>query len=235
MGWETTIYGPESAFVAFSLPIHSSYLYCHERAGWARKNWLCPRAQEPLGTPLFTVCYWLQLNERYLPIFAVDPTASCTTAAKFVKVIWNKKKLKISKSSRLKILLNIRFVGAALSTYAVSFIAALNAWCAVTCCMYRERWITVPLWLNNITRARSSSYLKALWRICESNCTRALDVGDTSNYALKSHLRFATAHFANLGCLDEICWLDTSNLWLSTFWKSQLLTSVVNSYFVIIT
>jgi len=39
----------------------------------------------------------------------------------------------------------------------------------------------------------------------EPNYTRALIAGDTLSYALKCHLRFATAHFANLGGLDEIC------------------------------
>jgi len=59
--------------------------------------------------------------------------------------------LKFVKPSKLKILLNIRFVVPALSTYAVSFIAALKAWCAVECCMNCERWIPVALWRNNIT------------------------------------------------------------------------------------
>ena len=59
--------------------------------------------------------------------------------------------LKFVKPSKLKILLNIRFVVPALTTYAVSFIAALKAWCAVAWCMHRERWIPVPLWRNNIT------------------------------------------------------------------------------------
>ena len=41
-----------TAFDAPLLPTHSSHLCCHERAGWGRQNWLCPRAQEILGTPL---------------------------------------------------------------------------------------------------------------------------------------------------------------------------------------
>ena len=49
--------GPESAFVASLLSIHSSHLYCQERAGWGRKNWPCPRTQEPLGTPLDAIRY----------------------------------------------------------------------------------------------------------------------------------------------------------------------------------
>jgi len=59
--------------------------------------------------------------------------------------------MKFVKPSKLKFLLNIKFVVAALSTCAVSFIAALKAWNAVACCMHRERWIPVPLWRNNIT------------------------------------------------------------------------------------
>jgi len=40
--------------------------------------------------------------------------------------------------------------------------------------------------------------------VCESNYTRELIAGDTLSYALKCLLRFAIAHFANLGGLDEI-------------------------------
>ena len=49
-GWETKqLYaGPDSAFFAFLLPIHSTHLYCHERPEWGRPNWLCSRAQETL-------------------------------------------------------------------------------------------------------------------------------------------------------------------------------------------
>ena len=82
--------------------------------------------------------------------------------------------------------------------------------------------------------SKQPSYLKALLGICESNYTLALIGGDTLSYALQCHLRFATAHSTNLGGLDEICKLGTSDLWLSSFWKSQLLTPVVISYFVII-
>jgi len=32
-------------------------LYCHERVGWGRQNWLCPRAWETLGTPLHKTTY----------------------------------------------------------------------------------------------------------------------------------------------------------------------------------
>ena len=65
---------------------------------WGRKNWLCPRAQEPLGTQLFTACYWLQLNERYLPIFAVDPTAFVHNSRKICEGRLKQTELKISKS-----------------------------------------------------------------------------------------------------------------------------------------
>jgi len=32
--------------------IYSSHLCFHERAGWGRPNWICPRTRVTLGTPL---------------------------------------------------------------------------------------------------------------------------------------------------------------------------------------
>jgi len=46
------IAGPESAFDLPLFPSDASHLCCHERSGWGRQNWLCPRAPETLGTPL---------------------------------------------------------------------------------------------------------------------------------------------------------------------------------------
>ena len=47
------IAGPEPAFDAPLFPTHSSHLCCHEQTGWGRQNWVCPRARETPGTPLF--------------------------------------------------------------------------------------------------------------------------------------------------------------------------------------
>jgi len=42
------IAGTESAFDAPLFPTYSSHLCRHERAGWGRQNWVCPRARESL-------------------------------------------------------------------------------------------------------------------------------------------------------------------------------------------
>jgi len=51
------IAGTESAFDAPLFPTYSSHLCRHERAGWGRQNWVCPRARESLGAPLCTLAH----------------------------------------------------------------------------------------------------------------------------------------------------------------------------------
>jgi len=55
------IAGPESAFDAPLFPTNFSHLCCHQRAGWGRQNWVCPRARETLGTPLSNMLAFLHL------------------------------------------------------------------------------------------------------------------------------------------------------------------------------
>jgi len=47
--------GPSQLLTPLYSQTDSSHLCWHERAGWARQNWLCPRAQDTLDTKLLLV------------------------------------------------------------------------------------------------------------------------------------------------------------------------------------
>ena len=51
-GLETTICGAQVSFPHPFTPNLSSHLCCHERTGWWRSNWVCPRVRETPGTVL---------------------------------------------------------------------------------------------------------------------------------------------------------------------------------------
>ena len=86
--------GPESAFDVTILPTHPSHLCCHERAEWGWLNWLCPRARETLGTPLFCCHVMVRLQFTHILSFACrgslwNVRANCFTVGLYcVTVTW---------------------------------------------------------------------------------------------------------------------------------------------------
>jgi len=138
--------------------------------GWvgAQKQTLFPGA----GTPRYATVYRMLLITTKWKVFTHFCCRSNCFRAQQPQNLWRssetKKAQNFKKPSNLKILLNIRFVGAALSTYAVSFIPALKAWCAVACCMHRERWIP-----SHCDETISHEFAAlAIWKHCDASVSQ---------------------------------------------------------------
>ena len=77
------IAGPESASDTPLFPPHSSHIFWHERAGWGRQNWVCPRARETLGTSLSTAS--VVANDVYSPLQQLMLLLTAEVLAKLFK------------------------------------------------------------------------------------------------------------------------------------------------------